>query len=57
MQSALVYNVLTDDNAQQGSALYTTRALVANASGASLFLLNGDVSYARCAGRPLVFHR
>jgi hypothetical protein len=47
LQSALIYNVLTDDNAQQGSALYTLSSLVANSAGRSLFLLNGDVSYAR----------
>ena len=52
VQSALIYNVLTDDNAQQGSALVTLRSLVADSAGRSLFLLNGDVSYARC--RPQV---
>lgn len=47
LQSALIYNVLTDDNAQQGSALYTLESLVADSKDRSLFLLNGDVSYAR----------
>lgn len=45
--SALVYNVLTQDNSQQGSALATLQALVADSADRHLFLLNGDVSYAR----------
>ena len=44
---ALVYNVLTQDNSQQGSALATLQGLVANSADRHLFLLNGDVCYAR----------
>lgn len=46
--SALIFNLLTQDTAQQGSALDTLAGLVANATDRTLFLLNGDVSYARC---------
>ena len=44
---AFVYNVLTQDNSQQGSALPTLQKLVDDSVDRSLFLLNGDVSYAR----------
>ena len=50
--SALVYNVLTQDNSQQGSALTTLQKLVADSADVQLFLLNGDVSYARGEVRP-----
>lgn len=44
---AFVYNVLTEDNSQQGSALPTLQKLIDDSADRSLFLLNGDVSYAR----------
>ena len=47
--SALIFNLLTQDTAQQGSALNTLAGLVADSADRSLFLLNGDVCYARCA--------
>ena len=49
--SALIFNLLTQDTAQQGSALNTLAGLVADSADRSLFLLNGDVCYARCASQ------
>ncbi len=46
--TALIYNLLTQDTSQQGSALNTLSGLVADSADRSLFLLNGDVCYARC---------
>lgn len=52
---ALIYNVLTQDTSQQGSALNTLQGLVASSPDVSLFLLNGDVCYARSAPRSPSF--
>lgn len=46
--TALIYNLLTQDTEQQGSALNTLAGLVSDSADRTLFLLNGDVSYARC---------
>ncbi|BDA47385.1 probable inactive purple acid phosphatase 27 [Coccomyxa sp. Obi] len=45
--TALIYNLLTQDTEQQGSALNTLASLVSDSADRTLFLLNGDVSYAR----------
>ncbi len=53
--TAYIYNLLTQDNAQQGSALNTLAGLVSESADRSLFLLNGDVCYARCSPRPWLY--
>ena len=43
----MFYDFLVDNEAQQGASLKTLNGLLASADNATLFLLNGDVSYAR----------
>ena len=45
----MFYDFLVDNEAQQGASLRTLSGLLASAENATLFLLNGDVSYARSA--------
>ncbi len=45
----LFYDFLVDNEAQQGASLDTLKGLLGSAENATLFLLNGDVSYARQA--------
>jgi len=45
----MFYDFLVDNEAQQGASLKTLNGLLASAENATLFLLNGDVSYARSA--------
>ena len=43
----MFYDFLVDNEAQQGASLRTLNGLLGSAENATLFLLNGDVSYAR----------
>ena len=45
----MFYDFLVDNEAQQGASLKTLNGLLGSAENATLFLLNGDVSYARSA--------
>ena len=45
----MFYDFLVDNEAQQGASLNTLDGLLGSAENATLFLLNGDVSYARSA--------
>ena len=45
----MFYDFLVDNEAQQGASLNTLYGLLGSAENATLFLLNGDVSYARSA--------
>lgn len=45
----MFYDFLVDNEAQQGASLNTVDGLLGSAENATLFLLNGDVSYARSA--------
>lgn len=51
----MFYDFLVDNEAQQGASLKTLNGLLASAENATLFLLNGDVSYARSASKHNIF--